>query len=111
MMFRMAGAVVNCPSGFGTVSDCGPAIAVTGTVTLTVILVGFANVTLLTITPPLTAAAIWLEKPGPPVSGPGSKNSEPPIEVPVMTRLMLVWRWVRLVTETLRIAAGGGAFN
>src|SRR3954454_16969071 len=40
--------------------------------------------TLLTVTPPLTDAAMWLQNPGPPGAEPGSKKPEPVTWVPVI---------------------------
>jgi len=46
--------------------------------------VAFVNVALLTLTPPVTVAVRWFRNPGPPVSGPGSKNPDPETDVPVI---------------------------
>src|SRR6266446_8354952 len=78
--------VVARPSGLVTVMVRSPGAAHADTVTFIIMLVMLEKVTLLTVTPPpLIAAAIWLEYPGPPVSGPGSKNSDPAVELPVIT--------------------------
>src|SRR5438093_12468848 len=78
--------VADRPSGLVTVTVRSPGAAQAEILTFMVMFVIFENVTLLTVTPPpLTAAARWLGYPGPPVSGPGSKNYEPAVEVPVMT--------------------------
>src|SRR2546427_4170877 len=73
--------------------------------TFSVTEVGLLNVTLLTITPGVTVAVRRLY-PGPPVSGPGSKNSEPPDEVPVMVTFcgeLVTWAG----TAQLGVAGGG----
>ena len=82
--------VADWPSGFVTVTSLNP----TGVPTVemfSVICVGESNVTEFTVTPPLTVAARRFRKPGPPVSGPGSKNSAPTVEVPVMVTLTEDW--------------------
>jgi len=78
-------------------------------VTFSVTDVGPLKVTLFTVTPPLTAACRRLGYPGPPVSGPGSKNSDPATDVPASVTF-----WVAVVTsagdEQFGVA-GGGAFS
>src|SRR5438876_212968 len=74
------------PSGLVTVMVRSPGAAHADTVTFIVMLVMLEKVMLFTVTPPpLIDAAIWLGYPGPPVSGPGSKNSDPAVELPVIT--------------------------
>src|SRR5262245_11782169 len=73
-------------------------------------LVGLMKVTLLTVTPPpFTTAARWLAYPGLPVSGPGSKNSEPEAEVPVIVTFTADWPGVRLSGAAAAGVTGGGA--
>src|SRR5260370_26820389 len=69
------------PSGLVIVTSLRPLPV---TVTFRVTDVGPLKVTLLTVTPPLTLACKRFGDPGPPVSGPGSKDSAPAAEVPVI---------------------------
>jgi len=68
-------------------------------------------VTLLTVTPPVTAAEMWFGYPGPPVSGPGSKNPEPADDVPVMITLTELCPVETLEGDAAEGAAGGGAIS
>src|SRR6266568_2705865 len=96
MVSSMEALVVDRPSGLVTVIVRSPGAAQPEILTFMVILVMLEKVMLLTVTPPpLMDAAIWLGYPGPPVSGPGSKNSEPAVEVPVMTTSTDDWPAVR----------------
>jgi hypothetical protein len=111
VIVRMPEALVAAwPSGFVTVMVRAPVAALARTVILMMIFVWFEKVMLLMATPPpFTTAVRWLAKPGPPVSGPGSKNSDPEMEVPVMTTLVADWPCGRLAGEALVGVAGGGA--
>ena len=71
---------------------------------------GITMLALLTTTPPVTDAAMWFAYPGPPVSGPGSKNSEPDADVPVRVA-ETDERPVHTAAETLAGVAGGGALS
>ena len=94
------------PSGLVMVTFFRPLVLA---VTFSVTDVGPLKVTLFTVTPPLTAACRRLGYPGPPVSGPGSKNSDPATDVPASVTF-----WVAVVTsagdEQFGVA-GGGAFS
>src|SRR5436190_23048629 len=98
------------PSGFVTLMARSPAIAFDATVTFRITLVGLTKVTLLTVTPPPPSAAeIWLEKPGPPGSEPGSKNSVPETDEPVTVTLTELWPAVSMFGDALIGVAGKGA--
>src|SRR6058998_2690870 len=78
---KMAVPVLDWPSGFVTVTSLVPHIAPTVD-TSTVSCVGVSKARELTETLPLMATAMCFWKPGPPVSGPGSKNSDPETDAP-----------------------------
>jgi hypothetical protein len=95
---------VVCRSGFLTVTFLSPGVA---EVVLSDIetfstgwAAGFGGSTSvgakLTVTPPVTVTRRWLAYPGPPVSGPGSKNSDPATglsAVPVNVTVAAVDPW------------------
>src|SRR5213594_3770194 len=92
---RIPVPIVAWPSGFVMVTFCAPGVApvvFSDSVAWSTRLVeGLPGMTMLvdgnglTVTPPVTVAAMWFAYPGPPVSGPGSKNSghvPPPVQRP-----------------------------
>jgi hypothetical protein len=105
---RMPEPVASWPSGFVIVAffDPVPALVVSRS---RVRCVGSVYVTLFTATPPFTAAEMWLGKPGPPVSGPGSKNPEPAVDVPVIWTLTDDWPGAIVDGMAEAGVAGGGA--
>src|SRR5258705_7280555 len=87
--------VVDCRSGLVIVTFCVPGVAEVvfsdSVACRTRLVAGLPGTTMfvagkgLTLTPPVTVAVRWEAKPGPPVSGPGSKNSRqvpPPVHSP-----------------------------
>jgi hypothetical protein len=72
---------------------------------------GTTMAVLLTVTLPVTEEPMWFVKPGPPVSGPGSKNSEPEVDVPVTVTLTEERPVQTADGEVLTGAAGGGALR
>ena len=72
----------NCPSGLMTLTILVPGVDPTVD-TVTVSVVGLTTVTAVTVTPGISTP-IRLIKPGP-----GSKNPEPPTEVPVSVKVVL----------------------
>src|SRR5262245_12964790 len=71
--------------------------------------VGSVKAAPVTVTPPETEAAMWFAYPGPPGSGPGSKNPEPDEEVPVMTTSTEGRAAQTAAGDAEAGAAGGGA--
>ncbi len=96
------------PSGLVMATVFSPAVAAVVS-RLRVNCVGLVKVTELTVTPPLTEAAMWLAKPGPPVSGPGSKKPEPDVEVPVTVTETAAWPAAIVGGLAAEGEAGGGA--
>jgi hypothetical protein len=78
---------------------------------LTVTWVGSVNVTLLTVMPPVAVAPICFANPGPLGSGPGSKNSVPDEEVPVMVTEVEATFEQMLEGTAADGAAGSGALS
>src|SRR6266550_5392827 len=98
---------LDCASGLITVTVRAPVAAVGETVTFIVIWVALVNVVEFTVTPPpFTSAAIRF---GYPV--PGSKNAEPPDEVPVITTFTLVAPRATALGLADEGAAGSGALS
>jgi len=64
------------------------------------------TVTELTVTPPLTETAMCLAKPGP-----GSKKPAPPLEPPVIVRVVEMAPSGTLVGDAPDGVAGGGAMS
>src|SRR6185503_11347046 len=54
---------------------------------------------------------MWFGNPGPPVSGPGSKNPEPPVDVPVIVTGTDDWPGRTVLGLADAGVAGGGAFS
>src|SRR5664280_1756514 len=107
MVSNAAALVADCPSGFVTVMVRVPATALLATETFSVRLVALLTVTLSTVTPPPSTAALrWFEK-----AGPGSKNPAPPAPEPLITSVTLATPWVTVEGEQLSGVAGAGASN
>lgn len=100
----------DCRSGLVTVTLFDPS-GVPTVETFTVSEVGLLNVVLFTATPLFTDASRRLAKPGPPTSGPGSKNPSPPPDEPEMVTLTDDWPGGTSAGFALMIGGGGGAFN
>src|SRR5439155_25176262 len=93
-----------CPSGLVTVTDRNPVAMLLPTVMFNVMCVASVKVMLLMVIPlPLNAAAMRLAKPAP-----GSKNPDPPDDVPVST-MLVVTPAATVEGLTLLGVAGGGA--
>ena len=110
VIVRRSVPVIDWPSGFVTVMSCCPALA-PAVERFSLNCVGESNRTPITETPPVTEAAMWFEKPGPPVSGPGSKKPDPETDVPVRVTWVDGLPEQMLDVATLTGVAGGGAFN
>src|SRR5687768_11156680 len=104
---RIPMPVMAWPSGLVTVTFLAPGVAPIVR-RFSVTWVGETKVTEFTATPPVTAAAMRFAKPGPPGSGPGSKNSEPATDVPVMVTLTDGRPWLTEAGLAVAGVAGPG---
>ena len=107
---RIPTPVANWASGLVIVTLLAPVVALT-VESVSVTCVGSVKLTLFTTTPPVTDAPMRFAYPGPPVSGPGSKNSEPEDELPVIVTLVEDKPWQTVAGDALDGVAGGGALS